>query len=215
VSVVDDDESLRTALVRLFRSVGILARGFGSAEEFLDRPDGPEPACALLDIHLGTGLNGYELKERLESEGRAPPIVFMTAHAELPMRMLQDPDAVANCLRKPFDKDDLLARVRRVLGAILVTVMLATSAASAPAQAVQEGKRILMIYSHNPNAPGVVAFTGRLKAAVREQFHTGLDFYDEYLDVDRFPYSTRSIQLTRYFEEKYQRFRPDAILAEG
>jgi len=215
VSVVDDDESLRTALVRLFRSVGILARGFGSAEEFLDRPDGPEPAFALLDIHLGTGLNGYELKERLESEGRAPPIVFMTAHAELPMRMLQDPDAVANCLRKPFDKDDLLARVRRVLGAILVTVMLATSAASARAQPVQEAKRILMVYSHNPNAPGVVAFTGQLKAAVREQFHTGLDFYDEYLDVDRFPYSTHSVQLTRYFAEKYQRFRPDAILAEG
>ena len=113
VSVVDDDESLRTALVRLLRSVGIHARGFGSAEEFLGRADGPAPACALLDIHLGTGLNGYELKERLESEGRAPPIVFMTAHAELPMRMLQDPDAVANCLRKPFDKDDLLARVRR------------------------------------------------------------------------------------------------------
>jgi len=215
VSVVDDDESLRTALVRLFRSVGILARGFGSAEEFLGRPDGPEPACALLDIHLGTGLNGYELKERLESEGRAPPIVFMTAHAELPMRMLQDPAAVANCLRKPFDKDELLARVRRILGAILVTVMIATSTASAYAQPAQEAKRILMVYSHNPNAPGVVLFTGRLKAAVHEQYPTGLDFYDEYLDVDRFPYSARSVQLTRYFEEKYQRFRPDAIVAEG
>jgi len=215
VSVVDDDESLRTALVRLFRSVGIVARGFGSAEEFLGRPNGPEPACALLDIHLGTGLNGYELKERLESEGRAPPIVFMTAHAELPMRMLQDPDAVANCLRKPFDKDELLARVRRVLGAILVTVMTATSTVSAYAQPAQEAKRILMVYSHNPNAPGVVLFTGRLKAAVHEQYPTGLDFYDEYLDVDRFPYSARSAQLTRYFEEKYQRFRPDAIVAEG
>ena len=215
VSVVDDDESLRTALVRLFRSVGIVARGFGSAEEFLSRPDGSEPACALLDVDLGTGLSGYELKQRLESEGRAPPIVFMTAHAELPLRMLEDPHAVANCLRKPFDKDDLLARVRRILGAIFIAVMIATSAASARAQPVQEPKRILMVYSHNPNAPGVVAFTGQLKAAVREQFPTGLDFYDEYLDVDRFPYSVRSGQLTRYFEEKYQRFRPDAIVAEG
>src|SRR5690349_14778072 len=196
VSVVDDDESLRTALVRLLRSVGIHARGFGSAEEFLGRADGPEPACALLDIHLGTGMNGYELKEQLESEGRAPPIVFMTAHAELPMRMLQDPDAVANCLRKPFDKDELLARVRRVLGAILVTVMLAASAAPTPAQPVQENKRIVMVYAHDPNAPGVVAFAGQLKAVVRQQLPLA-EIYDEYLDVDRPPYSDRSGQLAR------------------
>ena len=59
------------------------------------------------------GLTGYELKERLESEGRALPIIFMTAHSELPVRMSQDAEAVANCLRKPFGEDELLARVRR------------------------------------------------------------------------------------------------------
>ena len=216
VSVVDDDESLRAAVVRLFRSVGIVARAFGSAEEFLDRTNGPEPACALVDIQLGEGgLNGYELKERLESEGKALPIIFMTAHPELPIRMLQDPVAMANCLRKPFDTEELLARVRRLLGVIFVAVMAAAFASSARAQPAQEAKRILLVYSHNPNAPGVVLFTGRLKAVVHEQYRTGVDFYDEYLDVDRFPYSTRSEQLTRYLAEKYQRFRPDAIVAEG
>ena len=214
VSVVDDDESLRAAVVRLLRSVGILARAFSSAEEFLERTDGALPACAVVDVHLGLGLNGYELKERLESEGRAPPIIFMTAHADLPIRMLEDTAAVASCLRKPFDKDDLLARVRRILGVILVAVMIATSTASAHAQPVQENKRILMVYAHDPNAPGVVVFSGQLKAVVREQLPLA-EIYDEYLDVDRFPYSDRSAQLARYLAEKYQRRRPDAILTEG
>ena len=214
VSVIDDDESVRAALVRLLRSVGILARSFRSAEEFLGHVDGPGPACAVVDIQMGEGLNGYELKERLESDGRALPIIFMTAHAELPVRMLQDSGAVANCLRKPFKKDELLARVRRVLGAVLVAVMIGTSTASAHAQPVQENKRILMVYAHDPNAPGVVAFSGQLKAVVREQLPLA-EIYDEYLDVDRFPYSDRSVQLARYFAEKYQRRRPDAILTEG
>ena len=218
VSVIDDDESLRAALVLLLRSAGIHARGFGSAEEFLGRADGPEPNCAVLDVHLGTGLTDYELKERLESEGRALPIIFMTAHSELPMRMHQDSDAMANCLRKPFGKDELLARVRRILGAVLVTVMIATSTAPVLAQPVRQQlqeKRVLMVYAHNPNSPGVVAFAGRLKAVVREQISTGVEIYDEYLDVDRFSDPARAAQLTRYFAEKYQRFKPDAIVAEG
>ena len=215
VSVLDDDESLRTALIRLLRSADIHARGFGSAEEFLGRADGPEPACAVVDVDMGLGLNGYELKERLESEGRALPIIFMTAHAELPMRMLQDPGAVADCLRKPFDKDELLARLRHILGAILLTVMIATSTVSAHAQPVQENKRVLIVHAHNPNAPGVVAFSGQLKAVLREQITTGLEIYDEYLDVDRFPYAAGSARLARYLAQKYQRFRPDAIMAEG
>jgi FixJ family two-component response regulator len=121
VAVVDDDESLRTSLVRLLTAVGIPARGFGSAEEFLRRPDGPDPACAVLDIQLGAGLNGYELKERLESEGSALPIIFMTGQAELPMSMKRDPGALASCLRKPFDRDELIAQVRPLLGELTGT----------------------------------------------------------------------------------------------
>ena len=108
----------------------------------------------------------------------------------------------------------LLARVRCMLGALLVTVMTATSAAPIRAQGVQENKRIVMVYAHDANAPGVVAFTGQLKAVVRQQLPLA-EIYDEYLDVDRFAYSDRSGQLARYFAEKYQPRRPDAILAEG
>jgi len=226
VSVIDDDASLRAAVILLLRTAGFQARGFGSAEEFLGRADALDPACVLLDVHLGTGLTGYELKERLESEGRALPIIFMTAHSDLPMRMSRDADAMADCLRKPFGKDDLLARVRRLVGAIFVTVMIATSGARSFAQPVQptvqptvqqspvQEKRVLMVYAHNPNSPGVVAFAGHLKAVVREQVASGAEIYDEYLDIDRFSDPARSAQLARYFAEKYQ-FRPDAIVAEG
>jgi FixJ family two-component response regulator len=118
VAVIDDDASLRRAIVRLLRSLDLDARGFGSAEEFLDGAGGSEPACAVVDLYLGPGLNGYELKERLERDGRAVPIVFMTAQAELPVRMQTDEAAVATCLRKPFTKDALIARLAPVIDAL-------------------------------------------------------------------------------------------------
>ena len=118
VAVIDDHESLRASIVRLLRSVDIAAHGFASAEEFLDRADGSEPVCALVDVYLGTGLNGYEFKERLEGDGRVLPIVFMTAHAELPIRMQEDASAVATCLRKPFTKDALLERLAPMIDAL-------------------------------------------------------------------------------------------------
>jgi FixJ family two-component response regulator len=118
VAVVDDHESLRASIVRLLRSLDVDARGFASAEEFLDRAGGPAPTCAVVDVYLGPGLNGYELKERLEHGGRALPIVFMTAHTELPIRMQEDAAAVATCLRKPFSTDELVARLAPVIPAL-------------------------------------------------------------------------------------------------
>jgi FixJ family two-component response regulator len=118
VAVVDDHESLRTSIVRLLRTLDIDARGFRSAEEFLDRAEEPSPTCALVDVYLGVGLNGYELGERLERDGRALPIVFMTAQAELPVRMQEDEAAVAACLRKPFSREDLIARLAPMIDAL-------------------------------------------------------------------------------------------------
>jgi FixJ family two-component response regulator len=115
---VDDHESLRTSIIRLLRSVDVDARGFGSAEEFLDYTEEPSPACAVVDLYLGEGLNGYELSEKLKRDGRALPIVFMTAQAELPIRMQEDEAAVATCLRKPFSKDDLIARLAPMIDAL-------------------------------------------------------------------------------------------------
>jgi signal transduction histidine kinase len=97
---------------------------------------------------------------------------------------------------------------------VFLTIMICTATALLQAQVAQRTK-ILFLYQHDPNAPGVVVFTQPLKAVVREQIPTGVEFYDEYLDLDRFPGPDRSPQLARYFAEKYRDFRPDAIVTEG
>ncbi|HEX6406571.1 MAG TPA: ATP-binding protein [Gemmatimonadales bacterium] len=97
---------------------------------------------------------------------------------------------------------------------VFLTIMICTASAPLQAQVAQRTK-ILFLYQHDPNAPGVVVFTQPLKAVVRQQIPTGVEFYDEYLDLDRFPGPDRSPQLARYYAEKYHDFRPDAIVTEG
>ena len=99
-------------------------------------------------------------------------------------------------------------------GALLVTVMICSATAPLHAQAARTTK-ILFLYGHDPNAPAAVAFTQPLKAVLHEEIPTSLEIYSEYLDLDRFPGPNRLPQLARYFAEKYQGFRPDAIVAEG
>ena len=99
----------------------------------------------------------------------------------------------------------------RVLG---VALIIATLAASAHPQVRRENKQIVLIYSHNPNAPGLVAFLGQLRAVVGEQYPTA-EIHEEHLDGNGLPNPTRSEQLTRYFAEKYRGVPPDAILVEG
>ena len=98
---------------------------------------------------------------------------------------------------------------------VLVAVMICTATAPLHARPVQETKKILMLYAYDPNAPGVAAFAQQLKTVVSEQFHNRVEIYDEYLDLNRFPDRDRSPKLAGYFAEKYQGFRPDAIVAEG
>ncbi len=100
-------------------------------------------------------------------------------------------------------------------GTVLVAVMICTVTAPLHARPVQETGKILMLYAYDPNSPGVAAFAQQLKAVVSEQFHDRVEIYEEYLDLNRFPDFDRSPQLARYFAEKYQGFRPDAIVAEG
>ena len=99
-------------------------------------------------------------------------------------------------------------------GVLLGALMLAAFAAPMHAQAAGQNKQVILLHSHNPNAPGVVAFVRQLKTAVREQYPYA-EIYEEHLEVDRLPYPARSEQLRGYLAAKYRGFRPDAILAEG
>jgi signal transduction histidine kinase len=76
-------------------------------------------------------------------------------------------------------------------------------------------KRVLVLYGHDPNAPGAVAFTNQLRAIVGADSPPRVVFYDELLDLDRFPENARREELVDYIVKKYRGFRFDAILTEG
>src|SRR5262249_49671573 len=84
IFVVDDDASVRCALARLIRSIGMQVETFASAREFLEchLPDGP--ACLVLDVRL-SGENGLVLQDALQTAARRLPIIFITGHGTVPM----------------------------------------------------------------------------------------------------------------------------------
>jgi len=114
IYIVDDDASIRRALARLVRSLGMEARTFHSPQEVLDHEDLSEVQCLLLDVQL-PGMNGLDLYEQLVATGRGVSVIFITAHPNeanrARARML---DAIAY-LEKPFDDQCLLAAIKKAL----------------------------------------------------------------------------------------------------
>ena len=111
VGIVDDDLSIRRALARAFRSYGIVARTFSSAEEYLSRTPLEEPSCLVLDVRLG-GMSGLELAVLLCTDGTPPPIVFIASMDEIPLSLLKQMTGLHGFLRKPFEIGALIALVR-------------------------------------------------------------------------------------------------------
>ncbi|HEX4043522.1 MAG TPA: response regulator transcription factor [Xanthobacteraceae bacterium] len=111
VLVIDDDASLREALSRLFRSVGIEVKTFASASEFLhDRlPDGPR--CLVLDVRL-PGLSGLDFQAELAKADIDIPIIFMTGHGDIPMTVRAMKAGALEFLPKPFRDQDMLDAVQ-------------------------------------------------------------------------------------------------------
>jgi FixJ family two-component response regulator len=114
VGIVDDDASIRGSLSRVLRMEGVCVETFASAEEFLARLAHGAPHCLVLDVHLGE-LSGFDLQDRLTSGGTAPPIIFITAHDEIPPSRLAPHTGASGYLRKPFDTAALVALVRPFL----------------------------------------------------------------------------------------------------
>ena len=107
VFAVDDDASMREALSRLFRSVGMRAQIFASAQDFLmfKRPDAP--ACLVLDVRL-PGLSGLDLQRELAAANRGIPIIFITGHGDIPMSVEAMKAGAVEFLTKPFRDQALL-----------------------------------------------------------------------------------------------------------
>lgn len=111
VFVVDDDPSIRDALDGLFRSVGLNARYFASAQEFLQssRPD--VPGCLVLDVRM-PGQSGLELQRELVASNQEMPIVFITGHGDIAMSVQAMKAGAIEFLTKPFRDQDLLDAIQ-------------------------------------------------------------------------------------------------------
>jgi len=114
VFVVDDDRSVRTALRRLLASVGLKCETFGSAAEFLQRLDRAVTGCVLLDVRM-PGLSGLDLQRTLNAAGNDLPIIFVTAHADVPLTVRAMKAGALEVLTKPFDDQALLDAVYQAL----------------------------------------------------------------------------------------------------
>ncbi len=110
VFIVDDDAAICEGLCNLLESVGFSAERFGSAEEFIAQWQ-DTPGCLMLDARL-PGMTGVEFQEKLSQSGIRIPIIFMTAHGDVPMvRKVMKAGAV-EFLTKPFEKEEMLAAIR-------------------------------------------------------------------------------------------------------
>jgi FixJ family two-component response regulator len=114
VAIVDDDEAMRAAVQDLLSSVGIKARSFASAEEFLLSDLQSEIACLISDIRM-PGMTGLELQAKLVAEGRQTPIIFITAYGNARTRTQALEAGAVEFLVKPFDDERLIGTVRAVL----------------------------------------------------------------------------------------------------
>jgi FixJ family two-component response regulator len=111
VFVIDDDASLREALSRLFRSVGLQVKTFASAPEFLQGKLPDVASCLVLDVRL-PGLSGLDFQSELAKASIDIPIVFMTGHGDIPMTVRAMKAGAIEFLPKPFRDQDMLDAVQ-------------------------------------------------------------------------------------------------------
>jgi FixJ family two-component response regulator len=114
VFIVDDDPSVRKSLERLLQSVGLSAKSFGSAAQFLQSGHGQETGCLVLDVRMPE-ISGLELQEKLAKAGILLPIVFISGHGTVPMSVRAMKAGAMDFLQKPFDEQDLLDAVYRAI----------------------------------------------------------------------------------------------------
>jgi FixJ family two-component response regulator len=114
VFIVDDDADVRESLQELLESVGLHSQSFGTAREFLAVERGDGLSCLILDVRL-PGISGLDLQHELKRGRISIPIIFVTAHADVPMSVKAMKSGAVEFLTKPFRQQDLLDAVQRSL----------------------------------------------------------------------------------------------------
>lgn len=114
VYVVDDDPSVRKALVRILSVSGYETTACASADEFLERFDAAIPCCVVLDLAMPE-VDGLQLQHRLVERGPTPPILFLSGRGSIRSSVTAMKDGAVDFLTKPVDADTLLAAVQTAL----------------------------------------------------------------------------------------------------
>ncbi len=114
VFVVDDDPSVRTAVKRLLASVGLQCETFSTAAEFLIRCEHGVSGCLVLDVRM-PGASGLDLQRMLNQAETDLPVIFVTAHADVPLTVRAMKAGALEVLTKPFDDQALLDAVYQAL----------------------------------------------------------------------------------------------------
>ncbi|MDB6444851.1 MULTISPECIES: response regulator transcription factor [Pseudomonas] len=107
IYIVDDDSSVRASLQDLLASVGLPSMAFGSAREFMDATLADTPACLILDVRM-PGLSGLDFQQEMARLNIQVPVVFITAHGDIPMSVKAMKGGALEFLTKPFREQDLL-----------------------------------------------------------------------------------------------------------
>ena len=115
VIVIDDDPAFRRSTERLIHLAGYAVRTFGTAAEFLRSRLVDLPTCIVLDVRL-PGLSGLDLQEALPKAGIHIPIVFITAHGDIPMSVQAMKAGATEFLTKPFLEQNLLDAIQKAIG---------------------------------------------------------------------------------------------------
>lgn len=147
--VVDDDESIRTLWRWLMESNGIAVRTFASAAEFIDCYRG-EPGCLVLDVRL-PGMSGLELQEYLRRHGAEIPIVFTSAHGDIPTAVSAIKGGAVDFIQKPFSYREVLSIIEKAfrrdaeLRAMAARLAALTARERAVMHCIIEGKQNKLI----------------------------------------------------------------------
>jgi FixJ family two-component response regulator len=114
VFIVDDDQGVRQAVQDLVESVGLHAEAFATGQEFLDSKPSSRPSCLVLDVRLPQ-MSGLDFQRKLAEAGVQIPIIFITAHGDIPMSVRALKAGAIEFLAKPFRDQDLLDAIQQAL----------------------------------------------------------------------------------------------------
>jgi FixJ family two-component response regulator len=114
VFIVDDDDAVRASIQGLLKSEGLRSEGFATPQEFLTSKRLDGPSCLVLDVRL-RGVSGLDFQHKLREMGIQIPIIFITAHGDIPMTVKAMKSGAVEFLTKPFRDQDLLDAIYQAL----------------------------------------------------------------------------------------------------